>query len=257
MRMVGRPRSDFSYPFGFAVGADRRVWVADRNNNRVQRWDPPFKAGEGTVPEDDDPSVEVETDNGLVAAVSGDEAGAIDYEHQGELLTAVDGPRRNAFEYVDPGLARTDGEAIRITQGGVAPIAIWGWEGHPLPTKPAMRAKKGNVLCFSGAISKTVSCGPVVARSRRYTGTTEFYAVGGYWVRFPEDKRPGKGDSGAPVWNKRTGRSVGLISAGRPYGAFEETLVAPLIHPRFARPGELPGILHGPSMEPIQLKLGE
>jgi len=85
---------------------------------------------------------------------------------------------RNAFQYIDPGEARTGGEAIRITQGGVVPIAIWGWEGHPLPTKPAMRAKKGNVLCFSGAISKMVSCGRVVVRSRRYTGSAPFYAVG-------------------------------------------------------------------------------
>jgi streptogramin lyase len=164
--------------------------------------------------------------------------------------------RRNAFEYVDPGLARTDGEAIRITQGGVVPVAIWGWGGHPLPTKPAMRAKKGNSLCFSGAISGNISCGRVVARSRRYTGSSQFYAVGGYWVKFPEDKRPGKGDSGSPVWNKLTGRAVGLLSVGRPEGEYVETLVAPLIHPRFARPGELPGILHGQSMEPIQLKLG-
>lgn len=165
--------------------------------------------------------------------------------------------RRSAFQYISFGGARTDGAAIRITQGGIVPIAIWGWDGNTLPTKPAMTAKKGNVLCFSGAISGNVSCGPVVARSRRYTGITEIYAVGGYWVKFREDKRPGKGDSGAPVCNQRTGRSVGLISAGRPYGSFEETLVAPLIHPRFARPGEMPGILHGPSMEPIQLKLGE
>ena len=164
--------------------------------------------------------------------------------------------RRSAFQYF-VGSTRTDGAAIRITQGGIVPIAIWGWDGQPLPTKPAMTAKKGNALCFSGAISGNVSCGRVVARSRRYTGTTEVYAVGGYWVKFREDDRPGKGDSGAPVWNKRTGRSVGLISAGRPEGTFEETLVAPLIHPGFARPGELPGILHGPSMEPIQLKLGE
>jgi sugar lactone lactonase YvrE len=164
--------------------------------------------------------------------------------------------RRNAFEYVDPGGARTDGEAIRITQSDIVPLAIWGGGGTPLPTKPAMRARKGNVLCYSGAISKNVSCGRVVARSRRYTGSSEFYAVGGYWVKFREDDRPGKGDSGSPVWNKHTGRSVGLVSTGRPEGSFEETLIAPLIHPRFAQPGELPGILKGQSMGVLQLKLG-
>jgi hypothetical protein len=164
--------------------------------------------------------------------------------------------RRNAFEYVDPGRARTDGEAIRITQTDIVPIAIWGWDGNPLPTKPPMRARKGNILCYSGAISKNVSCGRVVARSRRYTGSSEFYAVGGYWVKFPPDDGPEKGDSGSPVWNKRTGRSVGLISTGRPEGSFEEVLIAPLIHPRFAQPGELPGILNGQSMGALQLRLG-
>lgn len=94
------------------------------------------------------------------------------------------------------------------------------------------------------------------------TGSSEFYAVGGYWVRFPKDRRPIKGDSGAPVWNKRIGRPVGLVSSGRLEGSLEETLIAPLISRRFARPGEVPGILHGQgmrpvqSMEPLQLKLG-
>ena len=29
---------------------------------------------------------------------------------------------------------------------------------------------------------------------------------------------------------RRTGASIGLVSAGRPEGSFEETLVAPLLH---------------------------
>lgn len=96
----GPAQFSFSYPFGFAVGADRRIWVADRNNHRVQRWDPPFEAGEVTVPEGDDPSVEVETEGGLVEAVSGDEAGVIAYEHSNGLLTSVDGPDgETAYEY--------------------------------------------------------------------------------------------------------------------------------------------------------------
>jgi YD repeat-containing protein len=86
--------------FGFAVGEDRRLWIADRNNNRVQRWDPPYEISEEPLPEDDDPSVELEHDGGLVEAVSGEETGVIDYEHEGELLTAVDGPKgETAYEY--------------------------------------------------------------------------------------------------------------------------------------------------------------
>jgi hypothetical protein len=128
---------------------------------------------------------------------------------------------------------RTDGAAIRIKQGGIVPLAKWGWEGHALLTERPGRARKGNAFCYSGAISKNVSCGKIVARSLNHRGTDGEapFGLAGYWVRFPEDKRPVKGDSGSPVWNKRTGASIGLVSFGRPPGSFEETLVAPLLHP--------------------------
>ena len=92
----------FGYPFGFAVGEDRRIWVADRNNHRVQRWDPPYEVSEEPLPEDDDPSVGVETEADLVTSVVGEEAGEITYEHSNGLLTSVDGPDgETAYEYKD------------------------------------------------------------------------------------------------------------------------------------------------------------
>jgi streptogramin lyase len=98
----GPGQFSFGYPFGFAVGEDRRIWVADRNNHRVQRWDPPYEVSEETLPEDDDPSVEVETEAGLVTSVAGEEAGEIAYEHSSGLLTSVDGPDgETAYEYKD------------------------------------------------------------------------------------------------------------------------------------------------------------
>jgi tripartite motif-containing protein 71 len=163
---------------------------------------------------------------------------------------------RSAFQWFEPGNVRTDGTAIRIKQGGIVPLAKWGWEGHALPTEPPGRARKGNVLCYSGAISKNVSCGKIVARSLNWhvEGTSTHLA--GYWVRFPEGKRPVKGDSGSPVWNKRTGASIGLVSAGRPEGSFEETLVAPLLHPPNMPANRVPGILHHQGMAPLHLKVG-
>ncbi|HYP56165.1 MAG TPA: hypothetical protein VEQ41_07695, partial [Solirubrobacterales bacterium] len=166
---------------------------------------------------------------------------------------------RSAFQWADgPGRVRTDGTAIRVSQGGIVPQARWGWGGQPLPTKPASRARKGNVVCYSGAVSKNVSCGKIVARSLNYrvTGAYAPFGLAGYWVRFPEDRRPEDGDSGSPVWNKRTGASIGLVSFGRPLGSFEETLVAPLLHPPNMPPNRVPGILHHHGMEPLQLKLG-
>ncbi len=166
---------------------------------------------------------------------------------------------RSAFQWVDrPEGVRTDGTAIRIKQGGIVPLAIWGWDGHALPTEPAGRARKGNVVCYSGAISKNVSCGRIVARSlnHRVTGGSAAFGLAGYWVRFPEDRRPVKGDSGSPVWNRRTGASIGLVSFGRPLGSFEETLVAPLLHPPNMAANRVPGILHHHGMAPLRLKLG-
>jgi YD repeat-containing protein len=165
---------------------------------------------------------------------------------------------RSAFQWVEPGGVRTDGTAIRIKQGGIVPLAIWGWDGHALLTEPAGRARKGNVVCYSGALSKNVSCGKIVARSLNHRGSNGEapFGVAGYWVRFPEDRRPVEGDSGSPVWNRRTGASIGLVSAGRPIGSFEETLVAPLLHPPNMPANRVPGILHHHGMEPLRLKLG-
>lgn len=172
--------------------------------------------------------------------------------------TEVGRIRRSAIQWVESGGVRTDGAAIRITQGAIVPQAIWGWGGNALPTKPPRKARKRNVVCYSGAISKQVACGKIVARSinHRGIGGGAPFGLAGYWVRFPEGKCPVKGDSGSPVWNLRTGASIGLISAGRPDGSFEETLVAPLLHPPNMPANRVPGILHHHAMAPLRLKLG-
>lgn len=165
---------------------------------------------------------------------------------------------RNAFQYVDPGGVRTDGAVIWIRQGGIVPRDIWAWDGHALPTKPPRKARKRNVVCYSGALSKNVACGKIVARSinHRGTGGGASTGVAGYWVKFPKGRRPVDGDSGSPVWNRRTGASIGLVSVGRPPDTFEETLVAPLLHPPNMPANRVPGILHHFAMEPLRLKLG-
>ena len=164
--------------------------------------------------------------------------------------------RRNALQYAELGGVRTDGAAIRIKQGGIVPRARWGWDGNALPTKPARKARKRNTVCYSGAISKTVACGRIVARSLNWNPDDAPYGLAGYWVRFPYDRRPQRGDSGAPVWNLRTGASIGLVSASRPHDSATETLVAPLLHPPNMPANRVPGILHHLGMAPLQLKLG-
>lgn len=164
--------------------------------------------------------------------------------------------KRSAFQYLETGSVRTDATAIRVKEGGVVPKSIAGWEGNGLPTEPAAKARKGNTVCYSGAISKQVACGEIVARSFDWHPEDAPMGLAGYWVRFPASKRPQHGDSGGPVWNLRTGASIGLISAGRPNDSLEETLVAPLLHPPNMPPNRVPGILHHVGMQPLSLKLG-
>lgn len=135
------------------------------------------------------------------------------------------------------------------------PQGVWGWGGHEVPAEPAGRARKGDSVCYSGAISKTTACGQIVARSLNWHPDGAPFGLAGYWVRFPEDKRPQHGDSGSPVWNRRTGASLGLVSASRP-DDLSETMVAPLLHPPNMPANRVPGILHQQNLQPLQLKLG-
>jgi tripartite motif-containing protein 71 len=179
---------------------------------------------------------------------------AFPYEDAGK--SEVGRVKRSAFQYLETGGVRTDATAIRVKEGDVVPESIAGWEGNGLPTEPATKARKGNTVCYSGAISKQVACGEIVARSFDWHPEDALMGLAGYWVRFPASKRPQHGDSGGPVWNLRTGASIGLISAGRPNDSLEETLVAPLLHPPNMPPNRVPGILHHVGMQPLSLKLG-
>lgn len=89
---AGIGQFSFSYPFGIA-SAGKRLWVVDRNNNRIQRWEPPGLAPtEISVSSDDDPSVEIETEAGLVTEIQGQEAGTHSYAYSGNYLVSHTGP---------------------------------------------------------------------------------------------------------------------------------------------------------------------
>jgi hypothetical protein len=152
----------------------------------------------------------------------------------------------------------TDALAIR-TDGDIVPRGIFGWGGELIPTAPASRARVGNVVCFSGASSQNPpSCGTIVGREKYFVAGPEpgvpEEPSGGYWVHFRPGKSPGPGDSGAPVWNLRTGASIGLVTGGD--SEIEATLVEPLLHPPNMNANHLPGILHNQYLAPLSLKLG-
>ena len=163
---------------------------------------------------------------------------------------------RGALRHLEP--VSTDAEAIEVTKSGIVPQGIWGWDGVPIPTEHAGRARKGDTLCFSGAkTGGDPQCGPIVARSVRSFAGKDGYARGGYWVKF--NKPAVQGDSGAPVWgpvcNPRWPNvSIGLVTADRSHG--NETLIEPLLHPPNMASNQVVGILHNQHMAPLSLKLG-
>jgi hypothetical protein len=160
--------------------------------------------------------------------------------------------RRNALEEFES--IRTDAEAIRVKEGGVVPRAIFGFDGHPIPTEPAEKARKHEVLCFSGARTQIPQCGQIVHRSQAWVNKEDNLARGGYWVAF--SKAAVKGDSGGPVWKRRTHAAIGQITGKRTRGAIVETLVEPLLHPYRMPATIVPGILGNPHMGNISLMLG-
>jgi YD repeat-containing protein len=99
----GPGQFSFSPPFGIA-SAGNRLWVVDRDNHRVQRWEPPLQVPPVVPVGDDDPSIEVETEGGLLTSVEGDEAGEHVYDHEGDLLTShEDTDGESLYEYDEAG----------------------------------------------------------------------------------------------------------------------------------------------------------
>lgn len=98
----GRPLGQFSsesseyelsLPYDLAIGSGDDIWAVGLSNSRIQR----FHAIESSTSTSvelpaDDPSVEVETSNGLISALEGEEAGEHSYEHEGDFLVSHDGP---------------------------------------------------------------------------------------------------------------------------------------------------------------------
>lgn len=147
------------------------------------------------------------------------------------------------------GSQATDGLAIRTKIPDLAPHGIFGSGGNLVPTGSATKAKIGNTLCYSGVTLDGVSCGEV---TRIVMARLNDLRVGQYYVKF--NKRIDHGDSGAPVWNPRTGASVGVVSGF--YDGTQISTVTPLLHPKGLSLNRAPGILHHPDMLGMHLITG-
>jgi tripartite motif-containing protein 71 len=138
---------------------------------------------------------------------------------------------------------RTDAEAIKV-ENGVAPREIYLDGGGSVRVESPAKAYIGDILCFSGMITNTTKCKAVVA-----TRTVDFgFKIKMYVVAFADQD----GDSGAPVWNRRTKAAVGIVS-----GHFKKqpnlTYVTPLLSMPHVSSTKAPGALRAPGMYSLNM----
>ena len=108
------------------------------------------------------------------------------------------------------GAAAVDALATRLNGDGLVPFRIFGYG----PIGPAKVATKGEPLCASGAHTGHIECGYVTGfRQVLFKEAHPQHTIGEILVK---GLRVQEGDSGAPVWNPRTGASIGIVSGARP-----------------------------------------
>ena len=139
----GEGQFSLNHPMGIASDENGQLWIADPDNDRVQEWVAGHAAeSEEEVPTEDGPSVEVETQGGLVASVTGEEAGTHSYTHEGQELTAYSGPEgETGYEYdEDERLTKvtlpngTWGEIAYFEDGRVESVTVSIEEGEAKKT---------------------------------------------------------------------------------------------------------------------------
>jgi len=141
----------------------------------------------------------------------------------------------------------TDGSAIKLNDGGLMPYHIYVNDQDLKPVEPAGTAKHGQILCFSGTATNQRKCGEMVGVRVRKTHNPgrQLFII----TRFAGVS----GDSGAPVWIPRTGRSIGLVSGGPNIPGLYKDWVTPLVVPRGQDAAKVPGILNAPGMDSLNL----
>lgn len=150
------------------------------------------------------------------------------------------------------GSAKIDALAMRFDGDGLAPRRIFGEDGHRPSVGPAAVAHIGEHLCTSGAASNRVKCGKVIGfnhvNDKDHPQTVGVITVLGLGT-IP-------GDSGAPVWNPRTGRSVGLIQGRALEGNKKRRWVQPLLTTQIGKGRKIVGALNATVMGSLSLITG-
>ncbi len=126
------------------------------------------------------------------------------------------------------GSKSVDALAMRFNSDGLTPMRIYGNGGRRPDIGPAAAAFKGENLCFSGARSGHVKCLKAV-RLVHVFSDREHRGIGVIFCKAPGTNGSSlPGDSGAPVWDPRTGRAIGIME-GRNLKHPERVYVQPLV----------------------------
>jgi YD repeat-containing protein len=165
--------------------------------------------------------------------------------------------RKSSFE----GFHNWETDALAVKLEGIdAPRYIY-WAGSP-PRRvtSAGWAHPGDELCFSGVKTGKVSCGTAFEATARPYPFLFGREHGSAWV-IPFGVGSREGDSGAPVWDKTTGRVVGLLAGvteSRNFPDFWNTTkvswATPLIQPKGVPAGQAPGIFGAPAFDGLDLE---
>jgi len=142
----------------------------------------------------------------------------------------------------------TDASGARLGDG-LAPHYIHT-ERFPLAVRQAVAPRHGQLLCVSGGTSDMVDCGRMTGIRNVSTdlpGRTLLIVVHGLHTV--------GGDSGAPLWNARNSRAVGLLHGDSDTRA-NVRFFTPLAKPRGFPIAKVPGALNAPGMGDLHLIVG-
>ncbi len=141
----------------------------------------------------------------------------------------------------------TDAEAIRLEDPGLAPHLIQT-DGLPQRINAAVAPRHGQIFCVSGAHSDRVDCGRMTGirniANEEFSGRVLSVVVHGLHTE--------GGDSGAPLYNSRTGTAIGLLW-GRSGTLPNVRFFTPLVKPRGFPVEKAPGALGAPGMGNLHL----
>jgi hypothetical protein len=145
----------------------------------------------------------------------------------------------------------TDILAMRFHSDGLAPRHYHGHEGALPPIESPVVARRGQRLCVSGAVSDRVKCGKVVGIKHIYIDDLHRR----HGLIKVEGLNTADGDSGAPVWNARTRKVVGLLFGG--YEIAKMRFVQPLLDTPTGRGRSIRGGLKAPEMYDLHIITGD